>query len=237
MQSRNNEQSSSTLTIKWPDVAKLVPHRTGKQCRERYVNHLVPTVVSAGWTPMEDALICRLFTQVGTKWALISKLLPGRSDNNVKNRFHHLRRQLEKQAISFQEHRASTSRGDAYIKERIINASQDKGAHDDLAITVADLMTSVVSNGVRVLAPRDQWGTQVGPFKEPGSESVACMRCCLFVPASQTGRLVCKKTGWCSSCVDTMVFASDDVLRVAHSLRSSREKTTQSTVNRNTVME
>lgn len=44
----------------WRDVAKRVPARTDKQCRERYANVLDPDLrLYAEWTPEEDALLLR----------------------------------------------------------------------------------------------------------------------------------------------------------------------------------
>lgn len=38
------------MPMKWSVVAQSLPGRTGKQCRERYVNHLNPRLKSSEWT-------------------------------------------------------------------------------------------------------------------------------------------------------------------------------------------
>lgn len=74
---------------KWSHIAKQMNiNRTGKQCRERYHNHLKPEIKKGNWTKEEDALIIELSKKIGNQWARISKFLPGRSDNAIKNRFH-----------------------------------------------------------------------------------------------------------------------------------------------------
>lgn len=37
-------ESGSADKVKWTEVAKGLPGRIGKQCRERYFNHLDPTI-------------------------------------------------------------------------------------------------------------------------------------------------------------------------------------------------
>jgi hypothetical protein len=75
-------------TNNWSGLADLLTDRTGKQCRERWHNHLNPDIKKGEWTEAEDALIVAMQRQLGNQWAKISKYLPGRSDNAVKNRFH-----------------------------------------------------------------------------------------------------------------------------------------------------
>ena len=41
----------------WTEIALALPGRCGKQCRERWVNHLSPTVCKDAWTAQEDAII------------------------------------------------------------------------------------------------------------------------------------------------------------------------------------
>ncbi|KAJ9058135.1 hypothetical protein DSO57_1015361 [Entomophthora muscae] len=70
---------------KWVAIANRLGTRTGKQCRERWHNHLDPRINKAPFTPEEEQLIFQLHSQMGSKWAEMSKHLPGRSDNSIKN--------------------------------------------------------------------------------------------------------------------------------------------------------
>ena len=51
-------QAVRTVGKHWREVAKHVPRRTDKQCRERYANVLDPELrLYAEWTPEEDKLL------------------------------------------------------------------------------------------------------------------------------------------------------------------------------------
>ena len=71
----------------WTKIAQQLPGRIGKQCRERWHNHLDPAINRGPFSEEEDAKIISLVREHGPKWAAISKFLGGRTDNGIKNRW------------------------------------------------------------------------------------------------------------------------------------------------------
>ena len=71
----------------WSIVARHLPGRIGKQCRERWHNHLDPHICKLAWTEEEDMIIQMGVAEIGHKWSEIAMRLPGRTDNAVKNRY------------------------------------------------------------------------------------------------------------------------------------------------------
>ena len=69
----------------WSRLANYLPGRLGKQCRERWFNHLNPRVSKQHWTDEEEWVLYLMHRILGNKWAKISKAIPTRTDNTIKN--------------------------------------------------------------------------------------------------------------------------------------------------------
>jgi hypothetical protein len=74
-------------TDRWRSVAPLVPGRTAKQCRERWLSHWSPDIATGEWSPEEDLRLLENQAAMGNQWAQIKTALPGRSISAVKNRW------------------------------------------------------------------------------------------------------------------------------------------------------
>lgn len=199
---------------RWPEIAEDVPNRTGKQCRdERYVNHHLKLPLNRSqWSPVEDAQLFLLHSRIGPKWATIAGLLRGRDNNNAKNRFHHIRRQLKKDASKLDPKSLAS---ESPVKLDLLKRLSKCVSTDELEPTmdvINVLVGSILKKKTLVAVPHGFKFELDGVTTDTG-----CSRCGLLVPSRQTGDKRCRQTGWCESCVSAPAYLCSDLLRVAHS--------------------
>jgi len=244
------------VPVRWPMVSVSLPGRTGKQCRERYVNnetitviffsgeccftpgllfryffryvnHLNPRLNNSHWHLCEDASIFRLYSRLSSKWSQMANLIPGRTDNNIKNRFHNLRRQLE----SEDHHRKELSNLSEYTEEirldridpapRYLESIGKRLWEVPMGIIAAQ---SVLATAEDPTVPDFRY-KQFGPFREASSsEGEQCFRCGLFAPSVQCSKYICNRTRWCFACCTIPPHLSGDLLRDVLNLRRSLDK-------------
>ena len=62
--------------------------KSPKQCRERWVNSLCPNVKKGIWSEKEEKTLFLNQLKIGNKWSELAKLIPNRSENDIKNHFY-----------------------------------------------------------------------------------------------------------------------------------------------------
>lgn len=232
--------------LKWSVIAQSLsdfsaaegsdtPVRTGKQCRERYVNHLNPRLKHTEFTPLEDATIWRLYATIGSQWAKMSKVIPGRTDNNLKNRFHNLKRQLQREEESrlraptpenyeLLVHSGKVREIPKFLRTKIEDMWKHERHIGVVAANSAQESRDDVNDGVHSSMGADvQKMRKFGPF-ETVTEPVQCGRCGLYMPSVQCGNEMCTKTKWCRVCTKVSMHLGGNVLRECLNLRKDQDR-------------
>nr|KAJ0187060.1 hypothetical protein LSAT_V11C900490620 [Lactuca sativa] len=93
--------------FRWSFIPELTGlKRCGKSCRLRWLNYLQPDLKHGNFSEEEIDLIYIVHEKIGNKWAKIARLLPGRTDNEIKNFWNS---KLKKRHISDNEHHELSS--------------------------------------------------------------------------------------------------------------------------------
>ncbi|CAI0627778.1 unnamed protein product [Linum tenue] len=74
-------------TENWAIIASNFSDKTTRQCRRRWYTYLNSDFKKGGWSQEEDLLLCEAQRVFGNRWTEIAKVVSGRTDNAVKNRF------------------------------------------------------------------------------------------------------------------------------------------------------
>jgi hypothetical protein len=84
----------------WRTIAREMPDRTARQCRDRWQHYLSPTVSHEPFTPDEDGILLTKYTEVGPRWKTMMRFFRGRTPNDLKNRWERLNSQTNRRSAT-----------------------------------------------------------------------------------------------------------------------------------------
>jgi hypothetical protein len=128
---------------KWAKCAELIKERSGKQCRDHWLNKLKSNLKKGHWTSEEDLLIIRFYAKYKS-WNKIIPIFEGRAENSIKNRFFSRLRALRKRKSgdNGEDHNNKLDRLVQYIDEASKKA-EERYFNENKNMTKEDLETYI----------------------------------------------------------------------------------------------
>ncbi|KAG9143502.1 hypothetical protein Leryth_016480 [Lithospermum erythrorhizon] len=115
-------------TKKWSIISDEMQTRAGKQCRERWYNHLRPDIKKEAWTEEEEKLLAETHKKLENRWAEIAKKIQGRTENTIKNHWNATKRKLDSRKRGKRKHKLSEDYQPTILEEYIMSYYEKKTA-------------------------------------------------------------------------------------------------------------
>ncbi|KAK1413762.1 hypothetical protein QVD17_35543 [Tagetes erecta] len=119
------EQIGIHGTDNWAIVASKFKDKTTRQCRRRWFTYLNSDFKKGGWSQEEDMLLCEAQKIFGNRWTEIAKVVSGRTDNAVKNRFSTLcKKRAKNEALAKENNKSYITTNNKRTRFHIVQDSE-----------------------------------------------------------------------------------------------------------------
>lgn len=154
------EQIGLHGTENWAIIASKFKDKTTRQCRRRWYTYLNSDFKKGGWSPEEDLLLCEAQKIFGNRWTEIAKVVSGRTDNAVKNRFSTLCKKRAKYEALAKEN--NTSYINSNNKRIFLQQGCDPDVASDSAVAIKKMRRSHIPDAAEKINFGDRSHKQNG---------------------------------------------------------------------------